>query len=238
MLDGNQMGILTPSAATFADPFDQFNLRILKLENRLQRERVARLKAEEIAEKGLRDLYEKQQQLALLETIATAANQSNSIDDTMRFALDAICQHTGWGFGNVYLPSATIPDYLVPAGVWHAANPAHLDAFISLTLETDFAIGQGLPGRVYQSGKPVWISDLTLDRNFPRTVVAALSGCCRVRISSAGRQRRARRIGIFSSQHGQPRQSVPGRARANRHPAWPRRRTPPRRTETDARCDA
>lgn len=172
------MGILTPSAATFADPFDQFNLRILKLENRLQRERVARLKAEEIAEKGLRDLYEKQQQLALLETIATAANQSNSIDDTMRFALDAICQHTGWGFGNVYLPSATIPDYLVPAGVWHAANPAHLDAFISLTLETDFAIGEGLPGRVYQSGKPVWISDLTLDRNFPRTVVAALSGCC------------------------------------------------------------
>ena len=61
MLDGNQMGALTPFAAQSADPFDQLNLRILKLENRLQRERVARLKAEEIAEKGLRDLYEKQQ---------------------------------------------------------------------------------------------------------------------------------------------------------------------------------
>jgi hypothetical protein len=55
------MGALTPFAAQSADPFDQLNLRILKLENRLQRERVARLKAEEIAEKGLRDLYEKQQ---------------------------------------------------------------------------------------------------------------------------------------------------------------------------------
>jgi hypothetical protein len=112
MLDGNQMGILTPSAAASADPFDQFNLKILRVENRLQRERVARLKAEEIAEKGLRDLYEKQQQLALLETIATAANQSSSIDDTMRFALDAICQHTGWGFGNVYLPSQPSPTIL------------------------------------------------------------------------------------------------------------------------------
>lgn len=95
---------LTPSAVASADPFDLLNLKILRVENRLQRERVARLKAEEIAEKGLRDLYEKQQQLALLETIATAANQSSSIDDTMSFALDAICQHTGWGFGNVYLP--------------------------------------------------------------------------------------------------------------------------------------
>lgn len=46
-----------------------------------------------------------------------------------------------------------------------------------MTLETGFAIGEGLPGRVYQSGKPVWISDLTVDRNFPRTAVAALSGC-------------------------------------------------------------
>lgn len=50
------MGALTPLAAQSADLFDQLNLRILKLENRLQRERVARLKAEEIAENGLRDL--------------------------------------------------------------------------------------------------------------------------------------------------------------------------------------
>ncbi len=171
------MGALTPLAAASADPLDQLNLKILKLENRLQRERVARLKAEEIAEKGLSDLYEKQQQLTLLETIATAANQSSSVDETMRFALAAICQHTGWGFGNVYLPSATIADHLTPAGVWHASDPAHLEAFISLTLETSFAIGEGLPGRVYQSGKPAWISDLTADRNFPRAAVAVLSGC-------------------------------------------------------------
>lgn len=43
---------LTPSAVASADPFDLLNLKILRVENRLQRERVARLKAEEIAEKG------------------------------------------------------------------------------------------------------------------------------------------------------------------------------------------
>jgi diguanylate cyclase (GGDEF)-like protein len=173
MFDGNQMG--APLVPAPAGPFDQ--LRVLKLENRLQRERVARLKAEEIAEKGLSDLYEKQRQLALLETIATAANQSGSIEETMRFALDAICRHTGWGFGNVYLPSTTIAGHLAPANVWHASDPTYFDAFISLTLKTSFAIGEGLPGRVYQSGKPAWISDLAADRNFPRAAMATLVGC-------------------------------------------------------------
>ncbi len=155
---GNPMGSLTPSLAPAADPFDQLNLKILKLENRLQRERVARLKAEEIAEKGLSDLYEKQQQLALLETIATAANQSTSTDETMRFALEAICGHTGWGFGNVYLPSASAPDHLAPAGIWYASDPDHLQNFIAMTMETKFRAGEGLPGRVFVSGKPAWMS--------------------------------------------------------------------------------
>ena len=171
------MGSLTPSLAPVADPFDQLNLKILKLENRLQRERVARLKAEEIAEKGLSDLYEKQQQLTLLETIATAANQSSSVEETMRFALNAICSHTGWTFGNVYLPSASAPDHLAPAGIWHASDPDHLQDFIAMTMETEFRTGEGLPGRVFGSGKPAWISDLAKDRNFPRMSAAMLSGC-------------------------------------------------------------
>ena len=95
----------------------------------------------------------------------------------MRFALDAICRQTGWGFGNVSLPSATASNYLAPAGIWHASDPAHLEAFICLTLKTGFAIGEGLPGRVYQSGKPAWIADLSVDRNFPRAAVATLAGC-------------------------------------------------------------
>lgn len=45
-----------------------------RLGRRLNRERTARLEAETIAEKGLRELYDNQQQLRLLERIATAAN--------------------------------------------------------------------------------------------------------------------------------------------------------------------
>src|SRR5262249_53405436 len=36
--------------------------------------------------------------------------------------------------------------------------------------------GEGLPGRVWQSGKAVWIPDLGLDKNFPRGPFAKKSG--------------------------------------------------------------
>src|ERR1044071_10524060 len=74
-----------------------------RLERRLLRERNSRLEAEAIAERGLRDLYEKQQQLQLLERVATEANQNSSITEVLQLAVTEICRYTGWPFGHVYL---------------------------------------------------------------------------------------------------------------------------------------
>jgi hypothetical protein len=72
------------------------HLRVGKLERRLQRERSARMEAEAIAERGLRELYENQQKLMLLGAIATKANKGATVDDTLRFAVIEICkQRTG-----------------------------------------------------------------------------------------------------------------------------------------------
>src|SRR5262249_26506614 len=39
-----------------------------------------------------------------------------------------------------------------------------------------FARGEGLPGRVWGTGQPAWIADVTLDPNFPRAVPAQQEG--------------------------------------------------------------
>ncbi len=151
-----------------SDPIAELNLKILKLERRLQRERTARLQAEAIAEKGLSDLYEKQRQLELLKAIATKANQSASVDDALRFAVEAICGHTGWQIGNVYMLAGDDAQCLLSTPIWHADDPDRLTEFVAMTQRMKFERGHGLPGRVLDTGAAVRICDVTQDPDFQR----------------------------------------------------------------------
>jgi GAF domain-containing protein len=48
--------------------------------------------------------------------------------------------------------------------------------FEAVTRRSKFSSGVGLPGRVWSSGKPEWIPDVTNDSNFPRAPVATKEG--------------------------------------------------------------
>src|SRR5256712_11070428 len=48
--------------------------------------------------------------------------------------------------------------------------------FRAATREATFRPGVGLPGRVWASGKPAWITGVTKDANFPRAEMAAHVG--------------------------------------------------------------
>src|SRR5881396_3883411 len=75
-----------------------------RLEARLARERRARAEAEQIAEHTLRDLYERQRDLELMEAVAAAANRAQVVEAAMQVAVDRICARTGWPVGHVYMP--------------------------------------------------------------------------------------------------------------------------------------
>jgi signal transduction histidine kinase/CheY-like chemotaxis protein/HPt (histidine-containing phosphotransfer) domain-containing protein len=159
-----------PAARELAD-------EIAKLSRRLQRERKTRLAAEQIAETGLRELYEKQQQLQVLEKIAAAANQAASVADALQFAIATICQYTGWMVGHAYLCEQEGPGTrLYPSSIWYLAKPEPLQAFRDLTEKVELDSGVGLPGRVLATGTPAWIVDVSEDGNFPRAQVARLAG--------------------------------------------------------------
>jgi len=142
--------------------------QITRLERRLARERLARLEAEAISERGIRDLYEKQSALTLLQKIAMAANEAKEINAALQIALNEICDYTGWPIGHVYFVDDADGQTLKPSNVWHIRHPERFQTFREITEKTCFTVGEGLPGRVMLEKQPTCIVDVTMDGNFPR----------------------------------------------------------------------
>jgi|GEM_PF-1192761 len=151
---------------------------IERLERRLNRERHARMEAEAVAEQGLRRLFERQQQLLLLETIATAANQSASVEQALQLALEQICAFTHWPLGHVYLvPKRRRATTLRSTGLWFDAAPAKHQTFRQQSEGIMFSRGGGgLPNRVLESRSPAWVEDVTADPDFLRAEAASGAG--------------------------------------------------------------
>jgi predicted signal transduction protein with EAL and GGDEF domain len=148
-----------------------------KLRRRLDRERKARVEAEGIAERGLRELYEKQKQLELLEAIAVFANQAASVRDALKFAITRICEFTGWPLGHVCRVEAVDGVVsIVSTNNWYGAEAKGLQDFRHDTDKMRYPPGAGLPGRVLATGTPAWIVDVAVDDGFVRAGSAQAAG--------------------------------------------------------------
>jgi len=147
-----------------------------RLRRRLDREQRARREAEMLGEQGTRALYEQQRQLTLLNVIAIAANGAASVEAAVQVTIDEVCAYTGWPVGHAYLLDRNSPPTLYSSGIWHLRDPQHFAEFRRLSEAKRFLSGEGLPGRVWETGKCVWVTDVTRDANFPRRDAAHSAG--------------------------------------------------------------
>jgi PAS domain S-box-containing protein len=86
--------------------------------------------------------------------------------------LEAIGDALGWKAAAVWSPARDAAgEALRCVTTWRA--PLGFDA---ATRSSTLGPGEGLPGRVLQSGEPAWIADIRVDANFPRGPVAAEAG--------------------------------------------------------------
>ncbi len=145
--------------------------RLMRL---VEREREGRLQAEAIAERGLRELYESQVRLALLQRITDCANRSNNFSDAIHEVLKEICEHMNWAFSAAYRVESG--GKAVSCDAWFTADPAPLFSLVEATRKQTYANGEGLPGRVLRDGHPHWIDEAELETRFCRRTEAAGSG--------------------------------------------------------------
>jgi len=108
----------------------------------------------------------------LLQNVALAANQAQSLDDAIQRILKLVCDFTGWSVGHAYYHDVQT-DTLVPSCLWFMSDPELFKSFQKITENSIFERGKGLPGRVLANKEPVWIPDVQNDSNFPRNKHAA-----------------------------------------------------------------
>jgi PAS domain S-box-containing protein len=104
----------------------------------------------------------------LLQQVAVAANEASAVEDALNYALEAICSHTGWPVGHVFLPDPDEPCRLHSSALWYVTPPDGYATFRRITDSIPFAADIGLPGRVFATKKPAWIGDVDSDEAFVR----------------------------------------------------------------------
>ncbi len=109
-------------------------------------------------------LYEIVRILASAETMGAVAAQ----------ILEAICRNLDFEIGELwYLDEQK--NILRFENVWYFFSPP-LEKFYKKSREFEFAPGEGLPGKVWANGAPVWIENLSDEDNLPRKFFARESG--------------------------------------------------------------
>ncbi len=106
---------------------------------------------------------------ALVKLLAEAT----SVERAAGALLEAIGLAFGWSAGAMWLADDEGRVLEFTDG-W--TESAELEAFVEQSRALTFPRGLGLPGRVWASGEPAWVSDLTMDANFPRADLAAALG--------------------------------------------------------------
>ena len=94
--------------------------------------------------------------------------KSNDLNASLEQILAEVCEYQGWPVGHIYEVNKK-GKTLSPTSIWFFnSKKKGTKAFQDITMKTSFKIGQGLPGRVWKEKKPIWVEDVTIDKNFPR----------------------------------------------------------------------
>jgi two-component system, sensor histidine kinase and response regulator len=120
------------------------------------------------------DFLREASSLALRDAVTSALAVSGSLVHAAPDILRAVCTMFGWQTGALWTVEPDLAQ-LQCVSVWHV-SALSIPEFEAATRNRTFARGHGLPGRVWTSGEPAWIPDISADNNIPRAQAAVRGG--------------------------------------------------------------
>jgi PAS domain S-box-containing protein len=115
-----------------------------------------------------------QQHLTAQYAVTRVLADSTTINEANPRIMQGICESLGWDLGEIWMVDrqANVLRFL---SIWHKAS-LEMQEFEAVNRQTTFIEGIGLPGRVWASSEPVWLTDVVNDLNFPHFKIAARIG--------------------------------------------------------------
>ena len=110
--------------------------------------------------------------LSAQSAVARVLAEAEALPEATPRLLEAIGRSLGWEVGAIWTVDARA-GVLRCEATWHAA--ASGEEFETATTASTFALGEGLPGRVWSRGTPEWVSDFS-EEGLPRSPIAAREG--------------------------------------------------------------
>jgi diguanylate cyclase (GGDEF)-like protein len=166
----------TPDKQEHQD-LEDLNDKCHRLEREIAREKAARRAAEDIAEAGLRSLYISQDELKLLNRIASFANDSDSPSQALHFALKEICEQQGWTVGHALLRTGPQGDErLEGSDIWISKHQDIAFPFLEASRKIVAWPCASVPGRLFIEHSPIWTPDIYTQHAFTRAEPAKHAG--------------------------------------------------------------
>ncbi|MDZ7839523.1 MAG: EAL domain-containing protein [Gammaproteobacteria bacterium] len=127
--------------------------------------------------------------LRLTARVAAKAGEQDDFEEAIRVVLHRLARGMGWELAESWLPSDA-NDALAPGPVW-CNDRKRFDGFIRGSRRQRFRPGEGLVGRVWETGYPEWIEDVCdAHMLFRRSILANDAGLrtgCSIPIIARGR---------------------------------------------------
>ena len=135
----------------------------------------------EAAERRFRDFAERDRLPAMIPSLPSTQygvtrvlSEASSLSEAAPLLLRVLCEGLDWEVGN-FLMVASSADRLRSISVRHLPSKGSA-AFAGSCQQREFAMGELLPGKVWQTGQPAWAPDLHQETGFGRAALAETAG--------------------------------------------------------------
>ena len=128
-----------------------------------------------VAQKAVERAHSHIEDLRFISDISNQINLSETIDDALNYTLERIFKHIGWDFGHVFILDSETQT-LVSSHLHYASDEGRFEDFLRVTLPSMGRASGSLIAQVFDSGAPLWRSNVVKDPNYWRKAAGEACG--------------------------------------------------------------